>query len=213
VRRPVLIGGLAAVVVVVLAVVVACSMGSDGKSAPPTSTATTGPSSTPDASAQGMTREQLQDAVFSGDVGSSTVLGQADGKVPDRTKDLPARIEVTEVTASATSTLVRFTLKNAKDGQADLSLDAFNARTPLTRDIRDVAIVDPVGKQRYQPYVGVSTSDKDASLCACSAAPLVMTSTGQLLSATFPAVDPGATTISLVVPGFPEIANLPVTRR
>jgi len=212
VRRPVLIGGIAAVLVVVLAVVVACSMqGSDQKTAPPTATSTGSP--TPDPTAQGMTREQLQDAVFNGDVGSSTVLGQADGKVPDRTKDLPAHIDVTEVTASATSTLVRFTLKNAKDGQADLSLEAFNQRTPLTRDIRDVAIVDPVGQQRYQPYVGVSSTDKDVTVCACSSAPVVMTSTGQLLSATFPPVDAEATTISLVVPGFPEIKGLPVTRR
>jgi hypothetical protein len=214
VKRPVLIGGIAAVVVVVLAVVVACSLhGSDkGTAQPPTSTtASTAP--TDPATTRAMTREELQAAVFGGDVGSTTVLGQVDGAVYDSVDPHPARIEVTEVTAFATSTLVRFTLVNLKDDDPLLSLEAFNRKTPLTHDIRDVAIVDTAGQQRYEPYVGVSTSDKTVSLCTCAASPLGMSEVGQPLSATFPPIDPSATTLSLDVPGFPEIKDLPVTRR
>ena len=126
--------------------------------------------------------------------------------------DLPARIDVTEVTAGPTSTLVRFTLVSTGTGKSNIGLGAFNAARPVTAAIRDVAIVDAAAKQRYLPYIGASVQDAQKTLCACSTAPVTMSSVGQLMSATYPALDPSATSITLSVPGFPDIVNLPVTR-
>jgi hypothetical protein len=120
---------------------------------------------------------------------------------------------VTEVVADESGTTVRFTLVNLQDTHPLLGLEAFNEWRPLATDIRDVAMVDPVAAQRYLPYVGWTSADADDSLCACSAAPLHMSTAGQLLSATFPALDPSTDTVSLEVPGFPAVDDLPVTRR
>jgi len=180
----------------------------------PTASSSEGADPSASEGAGSITREQLQTEVFAGDIGSSTVLGSATGKVPDNHADLKARVDVTEVTAFENSTLVRFTLTSLVDGTSSIPIQAFNERTPLTDDIRDVAIVDTVGQKRFVPYVGVSQQDSDKSLCACSAAPLTMTSgtTGQLLSATFPPVDAQATTLTVSVPGFPDITDVPITR-
>ncbi|MGN8246573.1 hypothetical protein ACTHAM_000237 [Cellulomonas soli] len=162
--------------------------------------------------ARDWSRAEIEELVFEGDLGTSTVLGSAEGQVPDLVDVLPARIDVTKVEADEASTVVWFTLVNLQDTDPLLDLAAFNEWRPLATDIRDVAMVDPVAEQRYQPYVGWTSADEDNSLCACASAPLHMSTVGQLLSATFPALDPTTGTISLEVPGFPAIEGLPVTR-
>ncbi len=201
-----LVGAVVLVVGAVL-VLVSCT-GGDGAPAP-----TGTRPSTPAGEDDGMTRAELQDSVFDGDVGSSDVLGSVEGKVPDRTKDIPGRIDVTEVLATENSTLVRFTLVNTQDTDPLLDLSAFNQSRPLARDIRDVAIVDTTGEQRYLPWIGTTgVEGDDRSLCTCATAPVQFSGIGQLLSATFPAIDPSAATVTVEVPGFPPVEDVPVTR-
>jgi hypothetical protein len=160
---------------------------------------------------EGWTREQLEDLVMTGDIGTGTVLGEAAGEVPSTPTAYPASIEVTQVLAGPSSTLVRFTLRGTDDSAPLLSLDSFNKATPLTDDIRDIALVDEANDQRLQPFLGVQDGVADTSFCTCAAAPGQMTTAGQLLSGTFPALDPSTTSVTLEVPGFPVVEDIPVT--
>ncbi|WP_421734647.1 hypothetical protein [Cellulomonas sp.] len=176
----------------------------------PTPTGTGTASSSP--AAEGMTREELEAAVFGSD-SASTVLGSVEGAVRDPLHPFPARIDVTEVVAAEASTTVRFTLVNLEDTDPLLQLTAFNDQRPLTMDIRDVALVDPTASLRFLPYVGApNAAGETASICACSTAPLQMSEVGQLLSATFPPLDPSTETVTLEIPGFPPVEGVAVSR-
>lgn len=200
--------GAVAVVAVGLVVFSSCSADED-----PVPTPTAGETTAPAGDDEGWTRAELEALVFEGDIGTSTVLGSASGEVRSRPTPFPAEVEVTEVTAGPASTLVRFTLSNVDDSTPLLGLESFNARTPLTRDIRDIAIVDGTLGQRLQPFIGVQADKPDTSICTCAAAPAQMSTEGQLLSGTFPPLDPGTTTVTVEIPGFPAIEDVPVTRR
>lgn len=201
--------GVLGVMTVGLAVLTACSGDQPDPIASGSATSTTSPE--PDEAA--WTRAELATALFDGDAGTSSVLGAADGAVPDRATPKPARVEVTEVHAGQETTFVRFTLLNVDSSTPLLSLDAFNTKTPLTRDIRDVALVDSAQNTRLQPYLAnLAAGESNVSFCTCATAPVQMSTVGQLLSATFPALDPATTTVALELPGFGLIENLPVTR-
>lgn len=159
------------------------------------------------------TRAEFEAAVLEGDIGTSTVLATASGALADGPRSHPAVVEVTEVAADETSTLVRFTLRGVDEESTRLPLTFFNEFRPLVDDIRDVAIVDTGAGARLLPFVGVSQANADHSLCSCSGSPGQISQTGQPLSATFPALDTATTAISLELPGFPVIEGLPVTRR
>ena len=196
-----------AVVVGGLLVLAACTGGDDPDPGPAT------PSAEETEAADGWTREDLTAAVFEGDIGTSQVLGTAEGQVVGPSSAFPASVEVTEVHAGSSSTLVRFTLRNVDDSDPLLPLEGFNARTPLTRDVRDIALVDAAANVRLQPFLAVPQSgERNESFCTCAAAPLQMSQEGQLLSATFPPLDAGTTTVSLELPNFSVIEDLPVTR-
>ncbi len=119
---------------------------------------------------------------------------------------------MTAVVADASSTIVQFTLVNTQDTDPLLQFSAFNALHPLFSDIRDIAIVDPGAEQRLQPYIG-QLPGKELDLCSCSYSPLQMSSAGQLLSGIFPPLDPSSTTVTVEIPGFPPVEDVPVTRR
>jgi len=195
-----------AALVALAALLAGCSSGGADPQPAPTEAAATADSP------GDWTRAELERAVLEGDVGTSTVLGTATGALEDGSRSHPAVVEVTEVVADDVTTLVRFALRNVDDSDPVLPLSMFNRRTPLTDDIRDVAIVDPGRGQRLLPFVGISQTDASVSLCSCSGSPAKMSQVGQPLSATFPALDPGTTSVSLELPGFPVIEDLPVTR-
>ncbi|WP_258726151.1 hypothetical protein [Cellulomonas sp. NS3] len=201
------VAGAVAAVGVGLVVLASCSPDDEPG---PGATSTAGASSS--TGGDTWTRAELQELVFEGDVGTSSVLGSVSGEIPSRPTPFPAEIEVTEVSAGSESTLVRFTLRN--DGEeVSPSLESFNRRTPLTKDIRDIAIVDTTLGARLQPFLGVQASAPDVSMCTCADAPKQVTDAGQLLSGTFPPLDPGTTTITVEIPGFPPVEDVPVTRR
>lgn len=199
------VAGVGGLLVVGAVVLVACG-GDDGDPAPaPTAGATQEPS------APSMTTEEFEAALFAGDVGTTQVVGSVDGELTDPPDQVPARVDVTQVLADEHSTLVRFTLATPDGAPADLGLSVFNQRYLLARDIRDVALVDPVAQQRYQPFIGVGVTDEENLLCACSTAPLTF-SAGVPLTATFPPLDPSTETVTLEVPWLPLLEDLPVTR-
>jgi hypothetical protein len=198
--------GAGVIVVVGLGVFAACSGDEPAPTVRSTSEATAEPG------ADEWTRGELAAALFeSADTGA---LGTAAGAVPNSAGPNPATIEVTAVHASATSTLVWFTLLNVDDSDPTLHPEGFNADEPGALDIRGITLVDAVLGQRLRPFVGHPVADDTlgSPLCACSNAPLQMSTKGQLLSAVFPALDPGAATVTLELAGFPAIEDLPVTR-
>ncbi|KQY24366.1 hypothetical protein ASD16_02130 [Cellulomonas sp. Root485] len=196
------IGALSLAAAVVL---VGCT-GDDDPS--PTGSSSVQPS---ESSAESMTRAELESAVFDEESGSSEVLGSAEGAVPDPLAPHPARIDVNAVIADETSTTVWFTLVNTEDTDPLLQFSAFNKLRPLSDDIRDIALVDTVAEQRLQPYIG-QRAGTDSNRCTCSDAPLGMSSVGMLLSGVFPPVEQSTSTVTLEIPGFAPIENLPVTR-
>jgi hypothetical protein len=204
IARTVALGAAALVTVVVLT---GCT-GQDDPS--PTGSGSARPAAS-ESAGPSMTRAELEKAVFEGESGGGEVLGSADGAVPDPADPRPARIDVTSVVADETSTTVRFTLVNIQDTDPLLQLSAFNAQRPLANDIRDIALVDTAAQQRYQPYVGQLVGS-DSTSCACSNAPLSMSTQGQLLSGIFPPLDPSTSTVTLEIPGFAPVEGLAVTR-
>lgn len=200
------LAGIAFALVGVLLASSGCSSDTDGQV--PQESATAAPSD----SGEQWTRAEIEASVFDGEIGTSTELGSVSGSVPDRVDDLQATITVTEVLAGASSTLVRFTLAST-GSDIDIELDAFNSLAPLTKDIRDIAIVDTAGGQRLQPFVGVSVALDDVSMCSCAGAPTGASASGQILSGIFPPLTDDATTIDVEIPGFPTIEAVAVTRR
>ena len=199
---------VAAVVLLLVAgavVFVACRPGDAAAPAP------TGSASAEPPTSSSMTTEEFEAALFDGDVGTATPVGTVEGELTDPPDRVPARVDVTQVLADEHSTLVRFTLATPDGQPADLGLPVFNQRYLLARDIRDVALVDPVAEQRYQPFIGVGVVDDQDLLCACSTAPLSV-SEGVQLTATFPPLDPSTETVTLEVPWLPALEDLPVTR-
>ncbi len=159
------------------------------------------------------TAEEVTEAIF-GAAGAAEPIAEAEGEILDNGSGrTPARITVEAVTAGPESTLLRFTLY-ATSGEESVSLQAFNALTPLTADIRDVKIGDPASGTTYAPYLGYETAEEkdEASFCLCSTHPKTIDTDGVHLYATYPALDPSAETATVYVPGFPELEDVPVTR-
>ncbi|GAA1633665.1 hypothetical protein GCM10009790_14660 [Georgenia ruanii] len=159
------------------------------------------------------TVEEVTGAIF-GAADAAEPIAEADGEIVDNGSGrTPARITVEAVTAGPESTLLRFTLY-ATSGEESVSLQAFNALTPLTADVRDVKIGDPASGTTYAPYLGYEdgAESDEASFCLCSAHPKTIDTDGVHLYATYPPLDPAAQTATVYVPGFPELSDVPVTR-
>ncbi|QTE29961.1 hypothetical protein [Pengzhenrongella sicca] len=204
--------GTAAFAVVVLAGLAACSS-DDPAPDPATSAASSDPDPTATDADPAWTGASLATALFDAPIAAAP-LATVTGALASDTTPIPATIEVTQVRASADSTLVTFTLKNVDDSDPTVNPKAFNADQPGTFDIRGITLIDAVAKQRLQPYVGRPVDDLEVGLplCACSDAPLQMSTEGQLLSAIFPPLDEGTKTVTLELVGFPLLEDLPVSR-
>lgn len=205
---------LIAVVGVVLAVavgiwvVVSGSGGAPGPDDPdPTPTASGGTTEPEETQEPGVTAEELSAAVFEA---TTEPLATVEGEIFRRPDVIPGVVEVTDVYAGRSSTVVRFTLKALDDDAPGVPLEAFNRNRMITDDIRDVAVVDPVAGLRLQPFVG-GNSEPDA-FCTCSTSPRGVTTNGLQLTATFPPLDQGTTTASVEIPGFPVLEDVPVRR-
>ena len=187
---------------------VACQ-GPDEPGPAPTSSGSADPDD--GAADEGWTTEEFEAAVLEGDVGTSEVLGSVEGELTDPPHRIPVRVDVTQVLADDSSTLVRFTLAHLGDGPARLG-PVFSSRAVLAQEMRDVALIDPTVQQRYQPYLGVRVTDEDSTFCVCSGQPRSF-STGTYLTATFPPLDPSTETVTFELPWLPLVEDIPVERR
>ncbi|MGO1316779.1 MAG: hypothetical protein ACTMIR_07070 [Cellulomonadaceae bacterium] len=116
----------------------------------------------------------------------------------------PARVEVVAVTVGPISTELTFRLFTESREEMSLHASAFNEASPLTSDIRDVAIEEGALDRRHLPLLGTREGVKpaDFSFCICSDSPKTIDADGVLLSATYPALDPATTAVTVDVPGF-----------
>ncbi|ADG75447.1 hypothetical protein Cfla_2559 [Cellulomonas flavigena DSM 20109] len=188
---------------------VACQ-GPDEPGPAPTSSSSAGPDD--DGAGEGWTTEGFEAAVLEGDVGTSEVLASVEGELSDPPDVIPVRVDVTQVLADESSTLVRFTLAHLGDEPSRLG-PVFSTTSVLSREMRDVALIDPTSEQRYLPYIGVRVTDEKSSFCVCSGQPRTFSSAGAYLTATFPPLDPSTQTVTFEVPWLPLIEDVPVERR
>ena len=159
------------------------------------------------------TRTALEAEVFStAPADPPGVAAPVTGTVPNRVTPIPAQLRVTEVMAGPNSTVLRFTLRGTGPAPATVDLQAFNQARPLTDDIRDIVLVDVAAERQLRPFVGVSAGDHDVSMCACADSPPEVGAEERSLSGVFPALAPNATTVTVQVPGFPPVPEVPVTR-
>lgn len=210
-RTVLLIAAVGAVLAIAVGIWIVLSGGDDGPGPDPDPDPTSSSSGEPTAPEEtedpGLSVEELSAAVFDA---TSEPLATVEGEIFRRPAPIPGVVEVTDVHAGRSSTVVRFTLKALDDNQLGVPLEAFNRLRTITDDIRDVAMIDPVAGLRLQPFVG-GHSPPDA-YCTCSRSPRGVTTSGLQLTAVFPPLDPGTTTASVEIPGFPVLEDVPVRR-
>ena len=169
----------------------------------------------PEPEPTGKSPEQVSSEIFAA-IDAAPAIAEVTGQLESATtaKSIDARISIESIEAGETSTVLKFTLYSQGGAEVGLPLDTFNEFRPLTKDIRDVAIVDVASAQRFTPYLGVADKDnpEESSFCLCSTAPKTINATGFPLYATFPPIGPDSTSVTVSIPGFKDIEGVPVKR-
>jgi hypothetical protein len=180
-----------------------CSGGDDD-----TPARTADPTSSPTAEASAA--DELTARILEGDE-APAVLASASGELPLTTGgSAPVTVEVLEVRAAEQSTLLRWRLRSGSGQRENVYTSALSL--PSRFDTRGIALVDPAGAQRLQPYTYVPQAGQAAILCACSELPATVGTTGTLMYALYPPLDPAARTVDVQVPGLPAVEGVRVTR-
>ena len=208
----------AALVPVVLLVALAgCTAGGDPAptTGPGTSTATgTSPvSPSPSAASEG-TSGAVDLEKLVADVASAAAIGEpvatAKGTVLSLSlKQEPAELGVFRVEAGTGGTRLIIGLK----APAEVTMTG-PALSLETWDIADVAVIDPGSGTILKPYNArhpESPTQTDA-FCACSDYAKSVGPRWMPLYALVPALDAATTTVTVRVPGFPDVTDVPVTR-
>jgi hypothetical protein len=118
----------------------------------------------------------------------------------------PGRVEILSVQRSERGTLLSWRVSSGS-GRAQLKPDTF--RTDATGlDTQGVEIVDTTGEQRLLPYR--YRDETGFSRCICSTTPVDVDEHGQVLYGLYPALAVGAQTVSVEIPGFPALEDVPV---
>lgn len=165
-------------------------------------------------SADPRSAEEIEAAVFAV-AEEPAVVAEQSGSVPDASqRDVPAVVQVHSVHAGAESARLEFGLATQAPEEISVYLAAFNFFRPLTMDIRDVAIEESSTSVRYLPFLGVADGESadDGSFCVCSDVPKTFDGDGVVLYATFAALDPATSTVTVDVPVFEPMTDVPVTR-
>jgi hypothetical protein len=112
---------------------------------------------------------------------------------------LPATAEVISVKASDTSTILTWQLSSAEDiDNQGWSLNSLHANLGFPDLVR---IVDPVGKKSY----GVNTMQQVDTHCACAAYPIHVGPDPVRMTAEYPPLPPGVTSVSVRIPNFTPV--------
>lgn len=175
----------------------------------------TASASAPTADADSWTVEELAGATLDAPVADveDDALATAEGALFQVVgEDKPARATVTAAAADDNGTTVRFVLRSLDGEEISIDAEGLSRRATGARDVRDVAIVDPVAGIRLQPFLGTSSASREDALCTCAKQPPTLSDVGGELSATFPPLDPATTEITFEIPGFPPMEGIPVSR-
>lgn len=133
------------------------------------------------------------------------------GELPLRTGGSPVAVDVLEVRAGGTSTLLRWRLRSPGPERADTYTSALSR--PNRFDTRAVALVDEQGGVRLQPYTYVpQRNDDDDISCVCSELPDDVGPDGLLMYALYPPLDASTRTVDVAVPGLQVAEDVEVTR-
>lgn len=126
---------------------------------------------------------------------------------------VPGVVTVDSVTASSHSTQLRFKLFTTEPGEVSVDYHMFNEFSPLTTDIRDVALENEAQGIRLLPLLGTGQNDlaNKERFCICSNSPKTVDEHGVTLDATFAPLPQGTSTITVDIPGFDAIENIPVS--
>lgn len=154
---------------------------------------------------------QLMEGLFAEDAQPAPAT-TVTGSLLFNEKPVPVIVDIVEVRADESSTLLRCRMRSST-GQRVSTLSSTMAR-PGIFDTRGIVLRDAAGKARLQPYTyeaesnDVFTGDPG---CTCSTLPINVDAEGVLLYGVFPPLDPGATTVDVLMPGIAP-ATVPVTR-
>ncbi len=169
-------------------------------------TSTAGPGSSPTSS----TAEQITTQIL-GTVDGTAPVASVRGNLVTQTAKFPALAEVLEVRAGATSTLLRWRLKSAAGPQVNTR--GFGMSRPPLFDTRGVALRDTAGKQVLSPFTYVPQKNENDISCVCSDVPGAIGDEPEPMYALYPPLDPAATTVDVILPGFAVAKAVAVTRR
>lgn len=122
----------------------------------------------------------------------------------------PAELGVFRVEAGTTSTRLVIGLRTPGD-EVSVSGPALGI---ATWDIAGVSLIDPVSESILKPFASrrPETPAQTKSFCACSDYPKTIGATWHPLYALVPALEAATTTVTVRVPGFPDVTDVPVTR-
>ena len=197
---------LLAVVASTALVLAGCTGDNDDDPSP-----TSAGSSTPSASVQSMTRAELEESVFGGASGEREVLGSAEGAVREPFDPVPrtdrrdrggrGRVEHHRAVHAG---------QHSGHGSAAAVLGLQRPAPALRRHPRHrargprcPAAVAAVHRQFPGKGWTCAPARTPRSRCRGRAA----------LSGIFPPLDPSSTTVTVEIPGFPPVEDVPVTRR
>lgn len=136
------------------------------------------------------------------------------GELSSGPNTFPAELAVIGVEAAEASTRLVLALRSTSGKEEMLDLAAFNERTPLARGIRDVSITDPVAEKVLLPYLAFPKGEDPVttSFCLCSNSPKTLSDSWFTVYATMPGLEPSTSSVTVTVPGFEAVPDVPVTR-
>lgn len=136
------------------------------------------------------------------------------GKIPSGEDAFPAELAIIQVEATDVSTLVVFALRSTSS-QENPAPDAFSESTPLRPDVRDLSLTDPGAEAVLRPFLQFPEDEAPTtqSPCLCSLTPKTLDETWFPLYATVPALAAGTSSVTVKLPGFDDVSDVPVIRR
>ena len=120
-------------------------------------------------------------------------------------------VDVLEVRAGATSTLLRWRLRSPATERVRTYTSTLSL--PNRFDTRAVALLDEQGGQRLQPFTFIPQRNQDNPIaCVCSDLPNDVGPDGLLMYGLYPPLAAGTTAVDVAIPGFATATDVEVTR-
>lgn len=184
-----------------------------GASSPPATAGASTPSSATapggSASPTSATTDRLTSQIL-GTTQDPASIAAVDGTLLVLSAKVPAVAEILEVRAGRKSTLLRWRLKSASGSQVSARGSSLS-RPPLF-DTRAVSLRDVAGAAVLSPFTYVPQRGENDTGCVCSAVPAGLGADAEPMYALYPPLDPAATTVDVVLPGFAVAKGVAVTR-